>query len=483
MGLLSRAFACLQPDFGVSEHYTLIRCLGVGGEGEVWLARPRRRSGSSASGSAPARDASSRAGSARSSGSGSSRGSGDSSTSSASSALVALKLVRRGLTRWQVEAVAAEVQCLLELGEGHVNIVRPTELLLSPTHLALITDFAPGGSLADHLARRRAARLPEHEAAYFMRQILAALRFCHARCITYRDVKPENVLLDGSTPPVLSLCDFGVARRWDRTTGLGSRGMTTVAGTPGYLAPQVLGCMFGRGVAASYDGAAADVWSAGALLTQLLLGRLPYDFDPHGSDDASPTAALRRLWERAQATPWREATSLTGVPPLSPAAVELLDGMLHPNERQRLSLDAVAQHAWVRQPLGEAHEGALAALAARQAALEAAAAAGAGTYSRAEGDCVIAALVQRAAAREAPAAAAGQPRCARLRLAEVPHTLAPACCAAAAEREAGGAATPPQEAEPHAPASPPLSPARGARETRGSLDERVRTAVLRKHSL
>jgi serine/threonine protein kinase len=101
---------------------------------------------------------------------------------------VALKLLRRGLSRWQVDAVAAEVQCLLELGEGHVNIIRPTELLLSRTHLALVTEYAPGGSLADYL-RRRGTRLPEQEASYFFRQIVAALQFCHARGIGARALR------------------------------------------------------------------------------------------------------------------------------------------------------------------------------------------------------------------------------------------------------------------------------------------------------
>jgi hypothetical protein len=291
---------------------------------------------------------------------------------------------------------------------------------------------------------------------------VAALRFCHGRCIVYRDVKPENVLLDEGSPPTLRLCDFGVARRWG--AAVGPHGMTTVAGTPGYWAPQVLGCMFNSGAAgsaaagsaaggAAYNGAAADVWSAGALLSELLLQRLPYDFDSFAAATA-PTAALSRVWERAKGSPWRDASSdapMTGggsmrggrAAPLSASVLDLLDGMLHPDEHSRLTLDAVAAHPWVVQPLDAAHEGALAALAARQAVIKRCARLS-GVYSRADGDGVIAAVVQRASAHEsmrelaaaaadaAEAAASGgglrrtaPPSCIRLRLEDVPRMQCP----------------------------------------------------------
>ena len=63
------------------------------------------------------------------------------------------------------------MQCLLELGEGPVNIIRPTELLLSRTHLALVTEYAPGGSLADYVKKH--GKLLEPEASYFFRQVRA----------------------------------------------------------------------------------------------------------------------------------------------------------------------------------------------------------------------------------------------------------------------------------------------------------------------
>ena len=359
-----------------------------------------------------------------------------------------------------------QVQCLLELGEGHVNIIRPTELLLSRTHLALVTEYAPGGSLADYLKKRGA--LPEAEASYFFRQVrmrcaprlqqaahahatqvVAALQFCHAHCVVYRDVKPENTLLCGANPHTVALCDFGVARRLPTT---GHR-LTTLAGTPGYFAPQVLGCMFGArdgaGVA-GYDGAKADVWGAGALLSELLLRRLPYDFDVFAME-MQPSSTLRDLFERARSQSWRESADAAGRPlrTLTPGALALLEGMLHPKEAQRLSLVDVAEHPWTRQPLGPVHEAALAGLEARQMAVKRQRRMS-GVYCRADGDGIIAALVSRAAANKQMSAAdapwdEGAPECIRLKLEEVPRMQCPPSLAGAPM---------------HAP--PPPSPLRGA---------------------
>ena len=80
------------------------------------------------------------------------------------------------------------------------------------------------------------------------------LDYCHRMGVANRDIKLENTLLDGSKPrPLVKLCDFGYSKHIDD-----SRPKTKV-GTPGYTAPEVV-----RAAASStYDGPAADVWSAG----------------------------------------------------------------------------------------------------------------------------------------------------------------------------------------------------------------------------
>ncbi len=215
-----------------------------------------------------------------------------------------------------------------------------------------------------------------------------------------------------------------------RTTGVAPcvRVLTAACPRSGYFAPQVLGCMFGaRGDGSGgYDGAKADVWSAGALLSELLLKRLPYDFVAFEMEMA-PNGTLRQLWERARSASWRESAAASGRPldSISASVLSLLDGMLHPRERERMSLDDVAAHAWVRQPLDAAHEAALAELATRQLELKRQRRKS-GVYCRSDGDGIIAALVSRASASaQRQPGDKGTTECIRLRLEDVPRLQCP----------------------------------------------------------
>lgn len=80
---------------------------------------------------------------------------------------------------------------------------------------------------------------------YLFLQIVSAVQHCHHRNIVYRDVKLVNVLLDGSEPPVVQLCDFGVAKRAGEGTGGDIHRLTTFTGTAGFLAPEASVPSFG----------------------------------------------------------------------------------------------------------------------------------------------------------------------------------------------------------------------------------------------
>ncbi len=197
--------------------YTLIRPLGRGGFGEVWLAERR---------------------------------------SSLLTTRVALKLALDSAI--DIDAVRDEAQIWLK-ASGHTNIVPVLEAEIYDGQVVIASEYAAGGSLAEWLTGH-AGKSPAVEAAIaLMGGVLSGLEHLHKNNLIHRDLKPANVLLQGSTP---RLTDFGLTRV------LTSSGHTTnLAGTPGYMAPEVF-----RG---QYS-VASDLWAAGVLLHELLTGSLPY---------------------------------------------------------------------------------------------------------------------------------------------------------------------------------------------------------------
>jgi serine/threonine protein kinase len=116
----------------------------------------------------------------------------------------------------------------------------------TPEKLYMVMDFINGGELFFHL--RRSGQFTEERSRFYSAEILLALEYLHSIGVIYRDLKPENVLLDAEGH--LKLTDFGLSK-----SGVtdGTKKTFTFCGTPEYLAPEIL-----KGI--GHDKA-VDFWS------------------------------------------------------------------------------------------------------------------------------------------------------------------------------------------------------------------------------
>src|SRR6266513_1346589 len=207
---------------------------------------------------------------------------------------------------------------------SHPHIVPIHSVGESPDGLVyFVMAYVDGESLGAKLKRR--GRLPPDESRRIMQETADALGAAHAFGIIHRDVKPDNILLEGSRGRVV-VTDFGIAKALSSTTGGATLTATGVAiGTPHYMSPeQAAGDR-------EIDGR-SDIYSLGVVGYQMLAGELPVsaptlqDKTPTCPDDLAscvmrslekepearwPTAdALRRALESRSAPPYRPRRSV-----------------------------------------------------------------------------------------------------------------------------------------------------------------------------
>ncbi|CAK1552108.1 unnamed protein product [Leptosia nina] len=129
--------------------------------------------------------------------------------------------------------------------------------------LYLILEYLSGGELFMHLERE--GIFLEDTACFYLSEIILALEHLHSLGIIYRDLKPENVLLDAQGH--VKLTDFGLCKEHIQE-GIVTH---TFCGTIEYMAPEIL--------TRSGHGKAVDWWSLGALMYDMLIGQPPFTGD------------------------------------------------------------------------------------------------------------------------------------------------------------------------------------------------------------
>ncbi|KAJ7445758.1 putative cyclic AMP-dependent protein kinase catalytic subunit [Mycena galericulata] len=215
----------------------------------------------------------------------------------------------------QVEHVNAERYILSRV--HHPFVVDLFATFQDSLNVYMLMSYVPGGELFTHL--RRAQRFTPDVTRFYLATIILALKYLHSFNIIYRDLKPENLLLDSRG--YLRLTDFGFAKIVDDRTW-------TLCGTPEYLAPEI--------IQSDGHGKAADWWACGVLCYEMLVGYPPFfDESPYGIYEKILNGHIH--WPRS----------------MDPLSRSLVRAFLNPDRTQRLGNmiggpQDILDHPWFR---------------------------------------------------------------------------------------------------------------------------------------
>ncbi|CAE7924482.1 pkgB, partial [Symbiodinium sp. KB8] len=173
--------------------------------------------------------------------------------------IYAMKILKKEmiLKRKQYEHTLSERRVLENI--DHPFIVSLRFAFQSEHKLYMVFDFFNGGELYHYLSE--GGRFAEERARFYAAELTSALGYLHARGIIYRDLKPENLILDHQGH--IRIADFGLSKE-----GVEGESVTSICGTPEYLAPEILRRKpYGVGV---------DWWALGTLLYEMIAGLPPF---------------------------------------------------------------------------------------------------------------------------------------------------------------------------------------------------------------
>ncbi|XP_070354754.1 aurora kinase C isoform X2 [Equus asinus] len=195
----------------------------------------------------------------------------------------------------------------------HPNILRLYNYFHDARRVYLILEYAPRGELYKEL--QKSHTLDEQRTATIMEELADALTYCHEKKVIHRDIKPENLLL-GFRGEV-KIADFG----WSVHTP--SLRRKTMCGTLDYLPPEMIeGRTYNEKV---------DLWCIGVLCYELLVGNPPFESNSHNE-------TYRRILKVDVRFP----------PSIPSGAKDLISKLLRYQPLERLPLDQILEHPWVR---------------------------------------------------------------------------------------------------------------------------------------
>eukprot|EP00801_Mesodinium_rubrum_P003161 Mrub_03161.p1 GENE.Mrub_03161~~Mrub_03161.p1 ORF type:complete len:463 (+),score=141.88 Mrub_03161:81-1391(+) len=200
----------------------------------------------------------------------------------------------------------------------HPNIVKLYEYYEDQKCVYLVMEMLRGGELFDRIVAQ--SYLDEKLARQVFNQITRSLNYCHKCNIVHRDLKPENFMTVDKDSWDIKLIDFGLAKNYKATADL----LTTKAGTPYYIAPEVL--------TGKYDHM-CDIWSLGVILYIMLCGYPPF----RGETDQEILLRVKKGKFEFDGEEWEY---------ISKDAKDLVSQMLVLDPSKRITAEDILSHNW-----------------------------------------------------------------------------------------------------------------------------------------
>nr|CCC94483.1 unnamed protein product [Trypanosoma congolense IL3000] len=219
---------------------------------------------------------------------------------------------------------------------AHKNIIRYIHSRIdhesTPKRLFLYLEFVTGGSVSSLMKTLPNGHLPYPVVRVYARQMFSGLEYLHQNKVAHRDIKGDNLLISMDTG-IAKLADFDQAKVMTTHGTLRKAATSTLAGTPYWMAPEVITDESG------YDPFKADIWSAGCTVAEMITGRAPW----------TPMANVMHIMNKlAMSTGWPDAIPKDPVALGSLEACDFLDLCFRRNVAERPTATALLEHPFLK---------------------------------------------------------------------------------------------------------------------------------------
>lgn len=257
--------------------------------------------------------------------------------------LVALKEIHLDSEEGTPSTAIREISLMKEL--KHENIVALHDVIHTENKLMLVFEFMDGDLKKYMDTQGDKGALNPRTIKSFMYQLLRGIDFCHKNRVLHRDLKPQNLLINGKGQ--LKLGDFGLARAFGIPVNTFSNEVVTLW----YRAPDVL-------LGSRTYNTSIDIWSAGCIMAEMYTGRPLFP----GTTNEDQLIRIFRIMGTPTERTWPGLTQYTEykpnwqmyatqpltniLPQIDPAGIELLQHMLQLRPELRISAHDALQHHW-----------------------------------------------------------------------------------------------------------------------------------------